>query len=86
MAIITSQVSKSNDIQQAALNLTAKAFELRQTIAGVWDLGSSDAAPAESAVSLDMTNPSSESVIHGEDGRKPVPEKDFLPGGKYRCE
>ena len=83
---MASRVALSEDTKAAALNLTAKAYELRHTIAAVWDLppGSSVPPSPESAEALNATNPGEESVV-GQDGRKLVPDVHFSPGGKYRC-
>ena len=77
MAVIHTLVRKSEHI---------KAFDLRQTLAGVWDLTASKAEPPhpDSTFHLDMKNDSGESVVGDEDGRDKVDEKDFMPGGKYR--
>jgi hypothetical protein len=54
---------------------------------GVWELQSGDATeiePPENTESLfNGTFTAFESVIGG-DGRKPVPKKQLMPGGKYR--
>jgi hypothetical protein len=53
---------------------------------GVWDLQShefTELAPPDDTESLFNLVPGSESVI-GTDGRKPVPKKQIMPGGKYR--
>lgn len=84
MGVINTLVAKSVDTKAAALNLNAKANEVRQTIAGVWDLKPSSTTPPESAMNLDMKNDSTESVVEG-DERVKVQERDFQPGGKYRC-
>ncbi|KAL9010457.1 MAG: hypothetical protein Q9173_004607 [Seirophora scorigena] len=86
MTIINHQVAKSSDIHAAALNLNAKVFEVRQTLAGVWDLKPSATAPPplESTFQLDMKNPSDESVFGERDERVKVAEKHYMPGGKYR--
>lgn len=86
MAIINSTVARSADVKDAALNLNAKAFELRRTIVGVWELKPSTSEAPESAASLDMKNASDESVIDGGDERELVSEQHFNQGGKYRCE
>ena len=85
MAIINTTVARSNNVRDAALNLNAKAFEFRQTLAGIWDLKPSASEAPESAFSLDMKNESGESVVGDGDERTKVHEKDFAPGGKYRC-
>lgn len=54
---------------------------------GVWDLKSHEFAeftPPEDTESL-FNGPPSESVI-GADGRKAIPKKHIMPGGKYRGE
>ena len=87
MAVIKTLVAKSNDIKDAALNLNAKAFEVRRTLAAVWDLkptGTAPPAPSES-FSLDMKNESTESVVGDGDERILVDDVHFGPGGKYRC-
>lgn len=88
MAIISTQVAKSTDIRAAALNLNAKAFEARRTIAGIWDVKPSDAAPPapESTFQLDMRNETHESIVGEGDERTKVATEHFMPGGKYRCE
>ena len=86
MTVINTLVARSNDLKESALNLNAKAYETRQTLAGVWDLELSDSAHApESTFSLDMKNDSVESVVGEGDERILVDERDFAPGGKYRC-
>ena len=84
MAVINTLVAKSTDVKAAALNLNAKAFEIRQTIAGVWDLKPSAVEAPESAFSLDMKNATDESVVGEGDDRVKVDERHFQPGGKYR--
>ncbi|KAL9106121.1 MAG: hypothetical protein Q9227_008821 [Pyrenula ochraceoflavens] len=85
MAIINTVVAKSQDVKDAALNINAKAFEVRRTLAAVWDLKPTDSKPPIPAetLSLDMKNPGQESVVGG-DERVRVPDHDFAPGGKYR--
>ncbi|KAI9652268.1 MAG: hypothetical protein M1831_007116 [Alyxoria varia] len=86
MAVINTVVSKSHDIKDAALNLNAKAFELRRTLAAVWDLkptGTSPPPPQES-FSLDMKNEGGESVVGEGDERTRVGDSALAPGGKYR--
>ena len=87
MAVINTLVAKSDNIGAAALNLNAKAFEARQTLAGIWDLKPTTTAPPppESTFQLDMKNATDESVVGEGDERVKVEEKDFMPGGKYRC-
>ena len=87
MAVINTLVAKSDNIRAAALNLNAKVFEARQTLAGIWDLAPSTTTPPppESTIQLDMKNPVDESVVGEGDERVKVQEKDFMPGGKYRC-
>ncbi|KAL8705089.1 MAG: hypothetical protein Q9201_001772 [Fulgogasparrea decipioides] len=86
MAIIKNVVAKSNNTHAAALNLNAKTFELRQTLAGIWDLKPTATAPPppESCFQLDMKNHTDESVFGEGDERVKVDEKHFMPGGKYR--
>lgn len=86
MAIINTTVAKSQNVKDAALNLNAKAFEVRRTLAAVWDLKSTGTQPPPPAetISLDMKNPGGESVVGG-DERVRVPDHDIAPGGKYRC-
>ena len=85
MTVINTLVARSTNVKEAALNLNAKAFETRRTLAGVWDLQPSDSTHApESALMLDMKNESQESVVGG-DERLLVDERHFSPGGKYRC-
>ena len=66
MAIINTTVAKSRDVRDAALNLNAKAFEVRRTLAAVWDLKPTGAKPPppEAAFSLDMKNESGEVGDH----------------------
>ena len=87
MAVINTLVAKSDNIRAAALNLNAKAFEARQTLAGIWDLKPTATAPPppESTFQLDMKNATDESVVGEGDERVKVEEQDFMPGGKYRC-
>ena len=87
MAVIHTLVAKSDNIRAAALNLNAKAFEARQTLAGIWDLNPTATAPPppESTFQLDMKNHIDESVVGEGDERVKVEEKDIMPGGKYRC-
>lgn len=86
MAIINTIVHKSHNVKEAALNLNAKAYDVRRTLAAVWDLkptGVQPPAPQET-ISLDMKNPGSESVVGG-DERVRVADHDIAAGGKYRC-
>lgn len=87
MTIIKTTVAKSRDVKDAALNLNLKAYEVRRTLAAVWDVAPtrSQPPPPEAAFSLDMKNEGSESVIGEEDGRLLVEQTHFAPGGKYRC-
>ena len=87
MAIIKTTVAKSNDIQDAALNINAKAFEVRRTLAAVWNLKPTGTKPPPAAecFSLDMRNESTESVVGDGDERVKVQPVHFAPGGKYRC-
>ncbi|KAL8729292.1 MAG: hypothetical protein Q9181_005046 [Wetmoreana brouardii] len=86
MAIIKNVVAKSNNTHAAALNLNAKTFELRQTLAGIWDLKPTATAPPppQSSFQLDMKNHTDESVFGEGDERVKVDKKHFMPGGKYR--
>ena len=88
MAVIKTTVAKSHDVKEAALNLNVKAYEVRRTLAAVWDVKPTSAQPPspEAAFSLDMKNESSESVIGESDERALVDKAHFAPGGKYRCE
>ena len=81
-------VPLSCNVKDAALNLNTKAFELRRTLAAVWDLNPSGAEPPapEAAISLDMKNEGTESVVGEGDERVKVGNDHFAPGGKYRCE
>ena len=87
MAIINTTVAKSRDVKDAALNLNAKAYEVRRTLAAVWDLKPTAAKPPrpDAAASLDMKNESGESVVGEGDERVKVADVHFGPGGKYRC-
>ena len=88
MASELTRVAYSANVEEAAFNLNAKANELGNTIAGVWNLKPTDnnAAP-ESAFAHNPTNDLRESKIGqpDQDGRKKVDESDFMQGGKYRC-
>ena len=86
MAIINSTVAVSHDVRDAALNLAAKAYEVRRTVAAVWKVKPTVPQPplAESTFSLDMKNETNESVVEG-DERVLVDKVHFAPGGKYRC-
>lgn len=87
MAVIKTTVAKSHDVKDAALNLNLKAYEVRRTLAAVWDVEATRAQPPppEAAFSLDMRNESSESIVGEGDERVLVDKKHFVPGGKYRC-
>ncbi|KAL6718682.1 hypothetical protein ACLMJK_002916 [Lecanora helva] len=86
MAVIKTAVATSHDVRDAALNLNVKAYEVRRTLAAVWDVEPTQAKPPppESAFSLDMKNESSESVVGEGDERIQVDRVHFAPGGKYR--
>lgn len=85
MTVVKATVAKSKDVKDAALNLNVKAYEVRRTLAAVWNLESTRAeVPApEATFSLNMRNEGSESVV-GEDDRVLVDKMHFAPGGKYR--
>ena len=87
MAVIKTAVAKSNDVKDAALNLNVKAYEVRRTLAAVWEVQPTrkEAPPPEASFSLDMKNESSESVVGDDDERVLVDKAHFAPGGKYRC-
>ena len=87
MTVIHTAVAKSQDVKDAALNLNLKAYEVRRTLAAVWDVAPTQAQPPspEAAFSLDMKNEDSESVIGDRDERLLVEPTHFAPGGKYRC-
>ena len=87
MTVIKTSVAKSNNIKDAALNLNLKAYEVRRTLAAVWELDPTPAQPPppEAAFSLDMRNEGAESVVGGSDERALVDKTHFAPGGKYRC-
>ena len=87
MAVINTLVAKSQDVKDAALNINAQAFAARRTLAALWDLKPTTAAPPppEAAFSLDMRNESGESVVGEGDERVKVDDVHFAPGGKYRC-
>ena len=86
MSGIKTAVAKSHDVKDAALNLNVKAYEVRRTLAAVWNLAPTRAQPPapEATFSLDMKNESQESVV-GDDERRLVDKIHFAPGGKYRC-
>ena len=54
---------------------------------GVWSLQSTELEVPEKTESL-FAGPigDKDETVIGEDGRKRVSKKDFMPGGKYRCE
>ncbi|KAF2805958.1 uncharacterized protein BDZ99DRAFT_479970 [Mytilinidion resinicola] len=83
MPFINSRVDQSHDILSSASNLQKKDFELRNLVAGVWDLASAEEEPPAEAQWMKSINPGSESVV-GEDERTPVKPEDYAPGGKYR--
>lgn len=87
MPIIDTLVSKSNDTKHAALNLNAKTFQLRRTLAAVWDLDPStaDLPSQESTLSLDSANEPSDTSFASSDGRVKVQPHDLAPEGRYRC-
>ncbi|KAL9602705.1 MAG: hypothetical protein Q9219_001695 [cf. Caloplaca sp. 3 TL-2023] len=85
MAVLGYTVAKSHNVKEAALNLAAKANDVRQTTAAVWDMAPTAAQPPspEATFSLNMTNDVDESVVEG-DERTLVDKIHFAPGGKYR--
>ena len=87
MPIIDTLVNKSNDTKDAALNLNAKTFELRRTLAAVWDLNptTSDLPSQHSTFSHDPGNEPSESYFAPSDERVRVQPHEFAPDGRYRC-
>ena len=87
MTIIKTTVAKSYDIKDAALNLNTKAYEVRRTLAAVWDVKPTrpQLPPPEDVISLIMKNESSESIVGEGDERLLVDKVHFAPGGKYRC-
>ena len=87
MTVIKTTVAQSKDVKDAALNLNVKAYEVRRTLAAVWNLGPTRAEPPapEATFSLNMRNESAESVVGAEDERVLVDNMHFAPGGKYRC-
>ena len=87
MTAINTAVAKSQNVKDAALNLNLKAYEVRRTLAAVWDVAPTRAQPPspEAVFSLDMRNEGSESVIGDTDGRLLVEQAHFASGGKYRC-
>ncbi|KAI4190981.1 MAG: hypothetical protein L6R41_000431 [Letrouitia leprolyta] len=86
MATTKNTVAKSYDVRDAALNLAAKAYDVRRTVAAVWNVKpTAPQSPSpEATFSLDMTNSSEESVVDGGDERVLVDKSSFAPGGKYR--
>ncbi|CAD6585747.1 MAG: hypothetical protein ASARMPREDX12_002107 [Alectoria sarmentosa] len=86
MTDIKTTVAKSHDVNGAALNLNVKTYEVRRTLAAVWDVEPTHAQPPapETTFSLDMINESSESVVGEVDERVLVDKIHFAPGGKYR--
>ncbi len=88
MTGIKTTVAGSLDTKDAALNLIAKAYEVRRTLAAVWDTEPTQPPSPESAESLDMKNPGpgdEEDIIGEVDKRVLVDKSHFAPGGKYRC-
>ncbi len=87
MTVIKTTVAKSKDVKDAALNLNVKAYEVRRTLAAVWNLGPTRAEPPapEATFSFNMRNEGSESVVGEGDERVLVDKMHFAPGGKYRC-
>lgn len=87
MTGIKTTVAKSQGTKDAALNLNVKAYEVRRTLAAVWDTEPTRAQPPspESAESLDMVNPGAENIVGEADERVLVDKSHFAPGGKYRC-
>ena len=87
MTIIKTSVSKSKDVKDAALNLNVKAYEVRRTLAAVWNLAPTRAEPPAPEVTFpfNMRNEGSESVAGDYDERVLVDKIHFAPGGKYRC-
>jgi hypothetical protein len=68
------------------MNKTPQKISSSTIKVGVWELQShefTELAPPDDTESLFNLVPGSESVI-GTDGRKPVPKKQIMPGGKYR--
>ena len=88
MSVIKTTVAKSKDVKDAALNLNVKAYEVRRTLAAVWNVQSTRAQPPspQATFSLDMKNESFESIVGEEDDRVLVDKIHFAPGGKYRCQ
>ena len=86
MAVANSDVARSDDVKEAALNLNLKAYESRRTLAAVWDLRvQGNEKPPQSSFSLDIKNDSDESIMRDTDERVLVNPVHFGIGGKYRC-
>lgn len=83
---IETTVAKSLNITDASLNLKARAHEVRQTLAAVWNVQPTPAQPPkpEAAFSLNMINGGEENISN-QDGRLLVDKVHFAPRGKYRC-
>jgi hypothetical protein len=69
-----------------AINTAATVHQLSDTIVGLWDLKETDGNTPENVVHLPYSNGRDENVVNPVDGRNLVDEKDYMPGGKFRCE
>ena len=78
-------VIEGHSLEEQALSINAATNELRQTIAGVWDMAKTGAQPPSKSemTVLKRVNPGQESVVEGDD-RQLVAAEHFAPGGKYR--
>ena len=87
MSEVKTIVARSYNVKDAALNLNAKAYDVRRTLAATWNLGPTKAQPPspEATFSLNMKNEGQESVVGDSDERRLVDKIHFAPGGKYRC-
>lgn len=65
---------------------TSPTPQSKNVKAGVWELRSTEFTELEAPENTEslFSGDPSESVL-GEDGRKMVNKKDYMPGGKYRC-
>lgn len=75
---------EAKTVDSQAISINAAINKMTTTIAGVWDLDTTDKVVPENAIFVAHNNAGSESVMEG-DSRKPVDPKDYSPGGKFRC-
>jgi hypothetical protein len=83
--IMTSSNPVPESLSAAGLSNAAALNKINDTLVGMWDLHETDAGAPEESCFLRYTANGGESVI-GRDDRRLVQKRDFMPGGKYRCE